>query len=571
MLYKRLISYLRPYTRRFLGAMLCMAVFSALTGATMWLVKNIFDRIFIAKDIQMLYMVTWIIPFFFLVKGIAAYGQNYLLYYITQNVVRKLRNELYEKMISLSHDFYVKNSSARLMARVTNDVAALQNALYRVPPSIIRDGLTVFVMIGVLFYLHWKFALISLVIFPLAAIPLGQFARKMRHASREGQKQMAEIYSSLQETLSGISIIKAFMQENEEIARFHRENDRYYQTQQQFIRVDARSSPIMEFIGSLAVAFILWFGGKDVIDGVWTSGSFVAFLTAAFSLYQPLKNFSQTNSLIQQAMAGTERIFEILDEKPTIIDLPDVAALKPFNSHIVYDGITFHYPERPGVLKSLNLKIAAGEIIAVVGPSGSGKTSLANLLLRFYDPQEGRILVDGTDIRQVSLGSLRAQIGIVPQEIVLFNETVRYNVTYGRRAASEEEMITAAKAANSYQFIQRMPQGFDTVIGERGMKLSGGERQRLAITRAILKNPPILILDEATSALDAESEKLVQEAIENLMANRTVMIIAHRLATVKKADRIIVLDRGEIVEQGKHEELLTQEGVYSRLHNLQLL
>lgn len=571
MIYRRLLSYLRPYHSRFILALVCMSVFSGLTGATMWLVKNVFDRIFIAKDITMLYMVVWLIPVFFLIKGIAGYGQNYLLYYITQNVVRKIRNELYEKLISLSHDFYARNSTPKLMARVTNDVMALQNALFRVPPNIIRDGLTVIVMIGILFYLHWKFAHISLVVFPVASIPLAQFSRKMRNSSREGQKQMAEVYASLQEMLTGIGIIKAFLQEQREIERFHRENDRYYDTQQQFIRVDARSSPIMEFIGSLAVAFILWYGGKDVINGVWSSGSFVAFLTAAFSLYQPLKNFSQTNSLIQQAAAGTERIFEILDEKATITDAPDSTPLTGFSRDINFSKVIFHYPEKQNVLKSINLTIKSGEIIAVVGPSGSGKTSLAHLLLRFYDTQSGSIQIDGRDIKTLSLASLRSHIGIVPQEIILFNETVRYNISYSKRNATEEEIIAAAKAANAYPFIMRMPQTFDTVIGERGIRLSGGERQRLAIARAILKNPPILILDEATSALDAESEKLVQEAIENLMENRTVILIAHRLATVKKADRIIVIDKGEIVEQGKHEQLLSQEGVYSRLHNLQLL
>jgi subfamily B ATP-binding cassette protein MsbA len=571
MIYRRLIGYLKPYTSRFLLAMVCMAVFSGLTGATMWLVKNIFDKIFIARDVQMLYLVTVLIPVFFLIKGIACYGQNYLLSYITQNVVRNIRNELFVKLVSLSHDFYVKNSTPRLMSRVTNDVSTLQNALYRVPPSIIRDGLTVIVMIGVLFYLHWKFALISLIIFPLAGIPLANFARKMRSASRAGQKQMAEVYAALQETMTGISIIKAFMQEQRETERFRKENDKYYDTQQQFIRVDARSSPIMEFMGSLAVAFILWYGGKDVIIGVWTSGSFVAFLTAAFSMYQPIKNFSQTNSLIQQAVAGTERIFEILDEQPGIKDKEGCTSLKAFSEGITYDNVTFHYPEKKNVLSRLNLAIKAGEVIAVVGPSGSGKSSLANLLLRFYDCQEGCIKIDRQNIKDITIASLRANIGIVPQEVTLFNDSVRYNILYGRSSATDEEMIEAAKAANAHQFISKLPAGYDTPIGERGMKLSGGERQRLAIARAILKNPPILILDEATSALDAESEKLVQSAIENLMTNRTVILIAHRLATVKKADRIIVIDKGIIVEQGTHNQLLSQEGVYHRLHNLQIL
>ena len=327
----------------------------------------------------------------------------------------------------------------------------------------------------------------------------------------------------------------------------------------------------MEFIGSLAVAFVLWYGGNDVINGVWTAGSFVAFLTAAFSLYQPLKNFSQTNSLIQLAYAGTERIFEILDEKPTITDLADARDLETFNNEIVYKNLTFHYPEKKNILTNINLTIKKGDIIAIVGPSGSGKTTISNLLMRFYDPSDGEVLIDGQNVKNFTLSSLRSHIGIVPQETLLFNESIRYNIVYGRKDATEEDILSAAKAANAYQFINRMPKGLDTMIGERGVRISGGERQRLAIARAILKNPPILVLDEATSSLDAESEKLIQEAIENLMVNRTVIMIAHRLSTVKKANRIIVLDKGKIVEQGDHEKLLSQEGIYSRLHNLQLL
>ena len=570
-MYMRLLSYLKPYKKRFAFAMLCMAMFSGLTGATMWLIKNIFDRIFVARDVQMLYTVTLLIPVFFLVKGLAAYGQNYTLSYITQNVVCRIRNELFEKLVGLSHLFYVNNSTPRLMARVTNDVAALQNALYRVPPSIIRDGLTVIVMIFVLFYLHWKFALLALVLFPLASIPLARFARKMRGASREGQKQMGEVYATLQETLTGFSIIKSFMQEKTEAARFNRENMKYYQTQQRFIRVDARSSPTMEFMGSLAVALILWYGGMDVINGVWTSGSFVTFLTAAFSLYQPIKNFSQTNSLIQQAMAATERIFEILDEKPDIVDRSGAVSVSRFRSTIVFNNISFHYPSKEHVIKDLTLAITAGEVVAFVGPSGSGKTTMANLLQRFYDVNDGSITLDGIDIRDMKLSSLRSLIGVVPQETMLFNETVKYNIAYGLRDASDADIIAAATAANAHQFISRLPQGYDTFVGERGMKLSGGERQRLSIARAILKNPPILILDEATSALDAESEQLVQTAIERLMAHRTVIMIAHRLATVRKADRIVVLNQGSIIEQGTHDQLVSQEGAYSRLHNLQLL
>ncbi|MCB4790749.1 MAG: ABC transporter ATP-binding protein/permease [Elusimicrobia bacterium] len=572
MILKRLIDYLKPHMNRFLLSLFCMAIFSAITGATMWIVKNMVDKIFIARDTKMLYILTAMIPVAFFLKGIAGYGQNYLMYYITQNIIKTLRNELYEKLITLSHSFYVKNSTSKLMARVTNDVQVLSNALFRVPPSIIRDGLTVIFMIGIIFYLNWRFATLSLIIFPVASIPLSGFARKMRNASREGQKQMAEVYESLQETLSGINVIKAFIKEDDEIKRFHKENEDFYQTQQKFIRVDARSSPIMEFIGAVAVAFVLWFGGMDVINGVWTPGSFFAFLTAAFSIYQPLKNFASTNSLIQQAIAGAERIFEILDEKPTIVDNDGAVTLQPFKASIVYDNVTFHYPEKENVLSKINLSINQGDIIAVVGPSGSGKTTLANLLLRFYDVDEGRVLIDDKDIRDVTLQSLRTQIGIVTQEVILFNETVNFNIAYGKKEAAFEEIVSAAKAANAHKFIEQLSQGYNSMIGERGVRLSGGEKQRLSIARAILKNPPILILDEATSSLDAESEKLVQEAIERLMQHRTVFLIAHRLATVKKANRIIVLDKGKIVEQGTHEQLLgNEEGIYKRLHYLQIL
>jgi subfamily B ATP-binding cassette protein MsbA len=571
MIYKRLLKYLRPYYDRLGASLLCMSAYSGITGLTMWLVKNVIDKIFIAKDTHMLYMITWLVPLIFLVKGIAGYGQNYLMYYIAQNIVRTLRNELYEKLMSLSHDYYSKNATPKLMARVTNDVSVLQNALFRVPPSIIRDGLTVIVMIGIVFYLNWKFAIITLFVFPVAAVPLVNFAKKMRDASRQGQKQMGELYGNIQETLVGISVIKAFLKENDEIARFRKENDIFYETQQRFIRVDARSSPIMEFIGAVAVSFILWYGGKDVIDGVWSAGSFFAFFTAVFSIYQPLKNFASTNSIIQQSAAAAERVFEVIDEKPTILNAPDAKVMPEFGSDIHFENITFHYPEKEDALKNIDLKINKGEVVAIVGPSGSGKTTLTSLLFRFYDPQRGKVLIDGQDIKKATIESLRSKMGIVTQDVILFNETIKYNISYGNKDATMDEIINASKSANAYSFIERMPNRYDSLIGERGVRLSGGEKQRLSIARAILKNPPILVLDEATSALDAESEKLVQEAIERLMQGRTVFVIAHRLATIKKADRIVVLDKGVITEQGTHEELLNNEGIYKKLHYLQIL
>lgn len=571
MIYKRLLKYLDPFTGRFTIALLCMGVYSGLTGAFTWILKTVIDKVLITRDMHMLQITILSILGLSVLRSLAGFGQNYLTLYIAQRVTLKIREDLYEKLISLSHSFYSKHSTPRLMARVTNDVNALYNSLSRVPLNMIRDGLTVIIMIGVLFYFNWKFAFITVVLFPLASLPLAQFARKMRDASRKGQKQMGEVYSYLQESLTGISVIKSYVNEKNEAARFNNENEKYYHTQHQFIRVDARSSPIMELIGGIAGVFILWYGAKDVINGTWTTGDFLAFLLAAVAMYNPLKNFAQTNSLIQQAAAGAERVFEILDEVPAITDLPGAKVMPPFSKEIAFNNVTFHYPEKNNIITSLSLKITAGEVIAVVGPSGSGKSTLANLLLRFYDPQEGSITIDGKDIRDFTLDSLRNQIGIVTQDVILFNETAKYNISYGRRDATDEEIMNAAKTANAHHFILNLPHGYDSMIGERGLRISGGERQRISIARAILKNPPILILDEATSALDAESEKLVQEAIEHIMVERTVFLIAHRLATVKKADRIIVVDKGSIVEIGTHQELLDQKGIYSRLHTLQLL
>ncbi|MFH1368266.1 MAG: ABC transporter ATP-binding protein [Elusimicrobiota bacterium] len=571
MIYKRLLKYIDPYIGRFAVALACIAVYSAMTGALPFTIQWVLDKVLIPRDLRMLYAITMAIVGVSAVRSIAGFGQNYLTLYIAQNVTLKIREELYDKLISLSHDFYSRHSTPRLMARVTNDVNALYNSISRVPTNIIRDGLTVIVMIGVLFYYNWKFALILMVFFPVASIPLASFARKMRDASRKGQKQMGELYSYLQESLAGINIIKSFVRQKHEIERFKEENRKYYHTQHQFIRVDARSSPIMEFIGGAVLAGVLFYGGLLVTKGAWQPGDFFAFLTAAGLLYTPLKNFAQTNSLMQQAAAGAERIFEILDEKPSVTDVAGAVSMPKFSKEISFNDISFHYPEKNNIIEKLSLSIKSGESVAFVGPSGAGKTTLALLLARFYDPQEGSIAIDGTDIRKITIDSLRSQIGVVTQDTILFNESIKYNIAYGRDGASDEEIISAAKTANAHQFILKMPHGYDTVIGERGLKLSGGERQRVAIARAMLKNPPILILDEATSALDAESEKLVQEAIEHLMVDRTVLLIAHRLATVKKADRIIVVDKGKIVEIGTHHELLEKKGIYSRLHTLQLL
>ncbi len=569
---KKLFNYLKPYAFRFFIAVVCMSAFAGLATSLLVVLKKAVDGIFVNKDITMLFFAAVAVPGIFILKGIADYTRSYLLSYIGQNVIRDLRMELFEKLITLSHNFYTGNSSAKLMSRVTNDLSALQKAIVGVPASLIKDVLTFLGMLIAAFYLNWKFALITFIGFPLAAIPLIIFARKIRKASKSGQKQMAEIYSSLQQMLSAFSVIKAFNSEEHEKNKFKTENEIFYKFAMKVIKVDALSSPLMNFLGAAAVAVVLFFGGKDVLDGVWSAGAFFAFIAAVGQMYEPVKNFSGTNSQIQAGLASAERIFEILDEVPAIKNSENASQLKPFKKSIVYKNVNFGYIQDKKVLDNFNLTINYGESVAFVGHSGSGKTTIANLLLRFYDPQSGEILIDGQNIKEVTLESLRKQTGIVTQDVMLFDDTIKYNISYGTFDASIEDIIKAAKNANAHDFISKLPQGYDTPVGERGIKLSGGEKQRISIARAMLKNPPILVLDEATSALDSESEKLVQAAIDNLTKNRTVILIAHRLATVRSADKIIVMDKGSIAESGTHEELICLEnGIYRKLSQMQLL
>lgn len=569
---RRLLPYVRPYLARFGAALLCMAGVSALTALTMYLIKPVLDFIFIAKNPKALYVLIALVPLLFAVKGALLYAQQYLMSYIGQRVTTHLRGELFTHLQALSMDFYARHSTGKTLARLTNDLGALQSLLVQAPAHLIRDGLTVVGLVLVLFLLHWRFALLSIVVFPIAGAVIVSFGRKLRRVSRQGQRQVADLYGLIQENLEGMPVVKAFGREGEQITRFGQANQYVLDLAMRFVRADALASPVMEFIGSLVIALILWYGGVDVIHGVWTAGAFFAFLGSALSTYQPLKHVAQLNPTLQLGIASAERVFELLDEPVTVLERPSALSKNGFQQAIRYERVTFQYPASlsPAV-QGVDLVIHRGEIVALVGPSGAGKTTLALLLLRFYDPQEGRVAVDGHDLREVTLTSLRRLVGVVPQETVLFNESVRYNIAFGREGASDAEIREAARAANAHEFIQHLPQGYETVIGERGVRLSGGQRQRLAIARAVLRNPPILILDEATSSLDTESERLVQEALERLMEHRTVFVIAHRLATVRRADRILVMQRGQIVETGKHQELLQHGGVYHQLHSLQLL
>ena len=548
-----------------------MAVVSSLTGLIRYLLKPMIDKVFIARDIHSLYLIVFSIPLAYFLLGVFNYAKTYFMSSIAQRITLTIRTQTYEQLQRLSSGFYAKGTTGKIMSRLTNDIAALQFALNRAPATIVCDGLTVIVLTGILFYLNWKFALVSFIAFPFVSLPIINFSRRMRHLSREGQKQMAEIYTNLQESIMAINITKAFNQEKTEIERFKKINWDLYTLVMRFTKIEALSSPLMEFMGAFAVGLVLFFAGKDVISGAWSPGSFFAFFAAAFSIYQPIKNFSNLNPQIQQAISASERIFELLNQAPDIMEKTSAQEIAPLRESIKFDGIGFEYDKGIRVLKDVSFEVMSGEVVAIVGPSGSGKSTLVNLLLRFYDPSKGGIYIDGNDIRNVTLHSLRSQMSIVTQETILFNESIRYNIAYGNSSASEDEIVMAAKLAQAHNFIEKTPKGYNTLIGERGVLLSGGEKQRIAIARALIRNPKILLLDEATSNLDAESEQLVQQALEKLMEGRTTLMIAHRLATIKNADKIIVLENGSIVDAGTHEELFKKEGLYKRLHHLQLI
>ncbi len=566
--FKRLLMLGRPYTLRFLIAMVCMLIVGATTSSQAVLVKPVLDDIFLAKNPAALKWLPIAVVVIFLVKGTCTYIQAVLMNYIGLRIVTDMRNKLYEQIQKQSLSFFTQHPTGLLMSRITNDVASIQNSASDVVTSIFKDTFTIIALVGVIFYTDWKLAFIAMIIFPLTIYPISKFGKKIRKVTTSTQITMATLSSLLQETISGTRIVKAFGMETYENKRFAEENERYFKLNMKSASVKALSHPLMEFIGGLGVAAVIFYGGYNVLKGNSTPGTFFSFLTAVLMLYEPIKRLTQVNNTINQGIAGAERVFNIIDLAPDIQDKQDAIELPPIQRSIDIEKVTFRYEQTP-VLKNIHLSIKAGEVIAFVGMSGGGKTSLVNLIPRFYDVSEGNILIDGHDIRDVTMQSLRRQISIVTQQTILFNDTVRNNIAYGSFERSDDDIIKAAKAANAHDFIMKMPKGYDTNIGELGTKISGGEKQRLSIARAILKNAPILILDEATSSLDTEAELEVQEALNNLMKGRTTLVIAHRLSTIRNADRIIVLVNGEIVEQGDHETLMLKQGEYFRLYNLQ--
>jgi subfamily B ATP-binding cassette protein MsbA len=567
-LYRRLLEFIRPYWGKLVVAMICMIFVSALEGGQAYVVKPALDEVFINKDAQKLFLLPFVIIVLFLLKGIFNYLQAYLMNFVGLRVVADLRAKLYDHLQTLSLSFFNKTPTGILISRITNDVNLIQASVSNVITGVVKDVFTIISLIFVVFYQNWKLAIIAVIVFPLATLPIKEFGKRLRKFSRRSQEQMGSITTFLHETITGNRIVKAFNMEGYEKRRFAQENDRFFRTVFRRAKIRALSHPLMELIGGVGVAFVIWVGGYSVIRGEMTPGTFFSFMAALFMLYNPIRDLNKVNLEIQEGLAAATRVYELLDTLPDIKDDAEAIFLLPISRGIDFQDVTFKYDGEP-VLRNISFQVRPGEVVAIVGMSGAGKTSLVNLLPRFYDIEEGQILFDGCDLRKVTIQSLRDQIGLVTQQTILFNDTVRNNIAYGSQGRTDQEMIEAAKAANAHDFIMRLDQGYDTLIGEQGVKLSGGERQRLSIARALLKNAPILILDEATSSLDSDSEAEVQKALDRLMENRTVFVIAHRLSTIRNADRILVLSSGELVEEGTHDELMARQGEYHRLHELQ--
>ncbi len=567
--YRRLLVFVKPYSWRMVFGLICMIVAAAAYLVVPWLIKNVVDEVLQAKDMMMLNLVVAAILLVFLIRGFATYGQTYTMSYIGQRVIIDIREALFKHLQRLDQAYFDRRKTGVIMSNLTNDVGALQTAIVDNLISFITEGVTLIGSLVSMILLDWKLTLVTLVIVPVVLGIINIFGKRLRLAGHDVQGRIADITSLLQETISGIRVVRSFARESHEVKRFENENQRNFRAVMRATKLTSLLSPMVEFSAAIAVTVILWYGGYSVVTGVISAGSLIAFLIYAINLSNPVKRLSQVYGNIQKAMAAGDRVFAILDTEPTVKEKPNAKPLPEVTGQVEFDHVSFSYDGEKNAITDLNLNVDPGQIIAIVGPSGAGKTTVANLLPRFYDVTEGALRIDGTDVRDVTFQSLREQIGLVPQDTMLFNATVKDNILYGRLDATDDEVYAAAKAANALEFIDKLPEGMQTMVGERGNSLSGGQRQRIAIARAILKNPKILILDEATSALDTESEKLVQEALERLMKGRTAFVIAHRLSTIKNADRIVVLKQGHIEEFGTHEQLLNQDGLYSHLYSVQ--
>lgn len=556
-----------PYWKRIALAGLCSLTVSGLNGTLAWLVKPAVDRVFVERDLDALVLISLAIMAVFLGRGVFSFFHSYLMRSAGAKIVRDIRDRLYVHMLYLPMSFIHRDSTGAMVSRVINDAGAVQGLLaYTIKDLFVESG-TVIILVAVALYRRWDLTLISIVVLPVAFYFVSRLGKRLKKVSEHTQQKISTLTEIISESFSGNKIVKSFCREEDERERFRKKNHDYYRELMRSTRIIEATSLMMEFVGGIGIAFVLWYGGSLVLGGQITAGDFFSFLAAIFLIYTPARRLAAASNSLQQAKAPLERVERLLLEER---EQGGRVELKGFNNEIVFDKVSFRYPGlEENALYDINLRVRKGEVIALVGRSGAGKTTFVDLIPRFHSPGSGSVKIDGIDISELSLSSLRSHIGIVSQDVILFNETVRANIAYGKNGASEQEIINAAKAAFAHDFIMEFPDGYNTVVGERGVRLSGGQKQRLSIARAILKNPPVLILDEATSALDTESEMMVQKALENLMHDRTAFVIAHRLSTVRRADRIIVLENGRIAETGTHDELLSADGIYKNLHSLQ--
>lgn len=568
-LYLRILSYIKPYMHRLIFAMFCTIMAAAGNLYIPWIIKDMIDEVLADKNGTMLNWIAASIIAIFVVRGLFWYGQNYLMSYVGQSVIIDIRAAVFKKLQRLSVSFYDKNKTGTIMSYVTNDVNALQSAMVENTIEMITEGFILIGSVVAMIYLDWRLTLFTVCTFPVVLWFMEFFGKKIRKTGGRIQECTADITSVLQESVASARVIKSFVREDYEVDRFDVENRANFRANMKNAQLMATLTPVVELVAAIGVTMIIWYGGNNVINGTITAGSLVAFLTYAVNISNPIKRLTRVIGNIQKALAAAQRVFMIIDMPEKIAESRDAKQLPEVSGKVEFQNVSFAYDDKGNVITDLSFSVKPGEVIAIVGPSGAGKSTIANLLPRFYDVNKGDIKIDGHSVREVTLDSLREQVGIVPQETMLFNGSVYNNILYGRLDATKEEIEAAAKAANAHDFIMQLTDGYETKLGDRGVNLSGGQRQRIAIARAILKNPRILILDEATSALDTESERVVQEALDRLMVGRTSFVIAHRLSTVKNADKILVLEKGNLVESGTHDELLALDGLYAHLYKIQ--
>ena len=568
-LYLRILSYIKPYMHRLLFAMVCTIMAAAGNLYIPWIIKDMIDEVLADKNGTMLNWIAASIIAIFIVRGLFWYGQNYLMSYVGQSVIIDIRAAVFKKLQRLSVSFYDKNKTGTIMSYVTNDVNALQSAMVENTIEMITEGFILIGSVVAMIYLDWRLTLFTVCTFPVVLWFMEFFGKKIRKTGGRIQECTADITSVLQESVASARVIKSFVREDYEVDRFDVENKANFRANMKNAQLMATLTPVVELVAAIGVTMIIWYGGNNVINGTITAGSLVAFLTYAVNISNPIKRLTRVIGNIQKALAAAQRVFMIIDMPEEIAESRDAKQLPEVSGKVEFQNVSFAYNDKGNVITDLSFSVKPGEVIAIVGPSGAGKSTIANLLPRFYDVNKGDIKIDGHSVREVTLDSLREQVGIVPQETMLFNGSVYNNILYGRLDATKEEIEAAAKAANAHDFIMQLTDGYETKLGDRGVNLSGGQRQRIAIARAILKNPRIQILDEATSALDTESERVVQEALDRLMVGRTSFVIAHRLSTVKNADKILVLEKGNLVESGTHDELLALDGLYAHLYKIQ--